>query len=467
MAFKRRTEFSSIPVELVVAFSKHLPIYSVACLSLTCKKLYNDQNLREIWVPHVKGRAAIERQNDEYTKQVRPDIRNHERLSFMLCLQVDLPQLLLCDYCLRFRPRQPSPRDSKDQIRFAPPYKDYLIPCSCSARRNGMMWLHYKEWSYHISFDHLQQLMLRNKCGGNHGPALTSLSLKSDWQLREYREQFRARWMKKMDVRPIFINSSLVLHICQRMLFNLSDLLAMKSDGISCSDYISVLIATCLKLCPCGSCTNISEISLWVRLQPGVELPSPGLSITSPLFKCNQCLTEVILNYFKHDEGDFELVVDTWTNLGSCAFSFSAAWLATASHSGIIYDSRCVTTARMLARQYSGYPSSMMTFFPSGTAINHASLRPKPTVPASVKGAIDKIGHLVNHQFSQKLPQKNIMRSCMYRLANSRNKKKNEATASKQNLLMEVAGDKETTEIPETKRKRRLFHFRPSRVAKA
>lgn len=290
----------------------HLPASSIACLALTCKCFYYSDRIRRRWSLAFDPSTSLNPCPDlPHACYPGPRVSTHDYLNFISLLQRDLPGYLRCDFCQKFHPVRQTPKFRENK-------EDWI---SCPTANTKGMWLSWRYFNFHLQYEDVQMVMNRHRFGEVHGASLDSIAVNTDWQvLRRRRDTF----LGMLNIEPEIIQGTLVLRTCQRLHF---------PKTVSKTWLFSICASNLLKVCE----HEINQVRLTCEIY-NLAKPQGLWSGTGPetckqggTHSCPLCYTHYSAAVLLHNNcsisAGMEIVLSTWTNLGSCKWSFSAPWL--------------------------------------------------------------------------------------------------------------------------------------------
>ncbi|KEQ99128.1 hypothetical protein AUEXF2481DRAFT_401097 [Aureobasidium subglaciale EXF-2481] len=318
---KKPCHIGKLPPELMMCIADNLPLHNVLCLALTSKDIFYST-----WICHYSEQNSP--MKDQYLQEVRPDIETPERLPFLEILLKEKAATSICDYC-----QTRVSRPILDHIRGRGLADDQRCPCQ-PRRTPEALSLYYKEWSIYLDFEHFRQVMYRRRLGTAYGTSPESLTFDSDWN-----NPGLGDWLTKLNLKPIFADSSLVLHATHRIIIPVEYLYSLhRSDSDTRLVVLNKLMESSIGRCHCNNPTQISTLLkctnyIFADLCSDYNFKDllSGSRISKP-HNCPNCLTQYVFALHRHSKAAiFEIVFDTWTNLGECKWTFSPEWLSTRS----------------------------------------------------------------------------------------------------------------------------------------
>lgn len=324
---------AKLPIDLVLEICRYLPLRSIACLALSKKSLYHARDMQRLWRPQLSPSQQIFRGPKDFASHDlgsewgecqmlhrRKDICNHELLLFLELLEHDLPSHWQCDLCMKLHRR----------VEHTASGRAYR-PCLASQTQGVFYQL--PEWKYTIPFGDAQQIIKRHTVGAPHGVPLTTIRNSQgwetvcDWPTQTFvtPEQPPLVWYKRLEVDPEIVDDERgpVLHLWaeQRLFFSGEYIEVLKTRsrdwvrniGQRAQDHLAI-------------CCHQHDIGEHVA-----EILESQMSLwgASPRFRqCDVCLTAYAFFIRKgHCKDGLQVILSTWTSLGSCRYSFSPAWL--------------------------------------------------------------------------------------------------------------------------------------------
>lgn len=362
-----------LPLELVREISTYLPAYSVAALSLTCKDLYNDETLRQSWTQKFY-QAEKEKGYSCFfgTKLWLPHFRNIDLLLLLRLLERDLPYMSVCGNCERLHTIRKIPLHmSRNDCECWSPY---------SKAPDLGMWLHWEDWDFNLSFEHVQDFMRHHILGPGFGSSTKRCSLVRNWHSHRFSTKYHAVWMRRLELRPTIINDCLMITTSQHIMVSDQYLQSLTNNGEDCIHIVANLASCSFKICQCyrsGKTVFLKrEIKRQLRqLWQDASKADLSTSLVLQLSRCSTCLTEFDFSLLRHKKGLYELVLNTWTNLGSCSSTYDPSWVLAISYSEYHYSSETIEELRRLAVLHIKYPSEHLQLEAIVTAIEDPFLR--------------------------------------------------------------------------------------------
>lgn len=323
---------AKLPTELVLQVCRYLPLRSIACLALAKKSLYHAQDMQNIWRTQLSPTQQIflcpedfalhefgSDLNERRMLHLRNDILNHELLLFLEMLGRDLPNHWRCDLCMRLHRRV---EYTASGLAYRP----------CIASQTQAVFYRLPEWNYTILFEDAQQAIKRHAIGAPHGIPLTTIrkdqgwEIVCDWPIQAFAapEQPPLVWYKQLEIRPEIVNDergpTLNLWAEQRLFFSGEYLVILRLRSHDWVRDIGQRAQTHLAVC-CHQHDIGQHVAELLETSRSLRTSSPKLR------QCDVCLTAYTFVLKGHNKGSFEIILSTWTSLGSCRYSFSPAWL--------------------------------------------------------------------------------------------------------------------------------------------
>jgi hypothetical protein len=290
---KQAGSLSRLPVELLYNIVEHLRVGETACLSLTCRELYQNEHLRQIWALALHGHPHW-----SCVKPWAPEL--NEKLGFLKLIWLDLPNHSLCGYCFTFYKR-------------GKPRSDWFDCGSCSeeaycATVQVAAGIHLPWWCIRAVLD-------CDVRGSARDRNLNCITLHTDWQTRNDVRRPPARWLARSSVQPELSGGRLMTHACQRLLYTPERSFISKRD-----DRLKLLWARrAVRYLPV--CEHLNRNNPLLPLPARVDWSVSEVSRlimdkacrkSSDLRRCSACLADCKWTVCKHPEGVIEIILDTW-----------------------------------------------------------------------------------------------------------------------------------------------------------
>ena len=153
-----------------------------------------------------------------------------------------------------------------------------------------------------------------------YGAPLESIAVHTDWeQVKKSVESSAAQsWLQKLDLYPEVVRGVLDIHTCQRILLGAN---LLSNEDITRDAFVSRCARQSFKTCHCYCYHPVNNIQVLLEL-------SVNRTRTDGGYLCLSCQTEWSFVIYDHKKRGLEIVLDTWTNLGSCNAPYSSAWLS-------------------------------------------------------------------------------------------------------------------------------------------
>lgn len=325
----------NLPLEVVLQICQALPLRSIVCVALTSRELYHAQALQKLWRSRLTGlnpkhrlcdcprlleaRAFKLRSEETDMLYMRTDICNHELLLTLELLDRDLPEHWLCDLCMKLHKRV---AQTEDGLTYRP----------CTLSQSNGLFYRLAPWDYQFQFEDAQQVMKRYIHGAPHGLPFEIIQMDqkwesiSDWSPRALgsTEPSPLIWKKSIEVKPEIVFSSgpvLTLWTKQRLFFPSVYIGVLGLRSHDWAREIGQKAETHFAICCHANDTGRHVAAL-------LDQPSRLCRASPELRRCDVCLTEyAFFVYQEYNKDSVEIVLSTWTSLGSCKHSFLPAWL--------------------------------------------------------------------------------------------------------------------------------------------
>lgn len=296
----------NLPTTLLLNVAKYLPTHSVVALSLTCKTLYADEVLYGTWKTALR---KDQRYDASYngSNSLGSSIKSLQTRSLTRLLERDMPSHFSCDVCSRLHPQ-------RDLLKFMTRADcDSWGPCTRYPTQGN--WLHYDTWDLHLNFEHLCQTFSRHvRDTGSAAAFIASNAFSSGWSPGRYSG---LPWKEKLDLRPMVHDETLIMHTCQRILFNKRDIRPATNIRPATSCLQPRTISSVLKPCQCPCGTNAADLLNKVTsMLHGASRKVGSISTRLEFEKCKTCLTQYSANIHEHEE-NLVICLDAWTTVGS------------------------------------------------------------------------------------------------------------------------------------------------------
>jgi hypothetical protein len=321
---KRISTLEDLPINIIVKIARLLPPRSVACLTLTSKSLHDAKGLKDIWTlgfDPSRNRCGCRTQSQPTCPPL--ELVNHERYLFLQILSRDLLSThQLCDACQILHLRWYE-RGNERHV------------CSSTSRAFTICGIPRSYWE----FQDVQRIMnsYRLAMQRETRKQFRLSTINNDWCVRYRAVKTRTRQgpsMKqlpqivKLDVEQRIINDQLVFHTRQRVLLTAAvlDLMDVQLQGPKFT--VGRLVNNLMSACPHygGESQIIKAVNESIAELEAKYLNQPvGLRCRGTL-KCTCCPTEFTLANYHHPGQGFEILLETWTNLGPCQWGYQSEW---------------------------------------------------------------------------------------------------------------------------------------------
>lgn len=286
----------TIPTELLLEISDHLPMHSFIALCLTCKDLYHNETLRRLWT-RVLPQCQQEYIENHDALYWGGRILNHQVYRLLHLLERDLPDRSFCRLCQKLHRRCDPPKFmTREECELWEP---------CPLKPSQTTWLHCDRWGLHLNFEIFESAYHREKrIGGDFAKLLRSISFASScWRLFHYHDE---TLQMKLELRPVSVGETLIIHTCQRVKFN-----SRYHGHQTKADKIPSFLR------PCQCFNDQSPFwPVWQLLRPDRTNTKAPKEI-SGMWRCRNCRVDCSISICESQERKLELRIETWQNMGS------------------------------------------------------------------------------------------------------------------------------------------------------
>lgn len=126
----------------------------------------------------------------------------------------------------------------------------------------------------------------------------------SRWLSHNYN---RRPWEERLDLKPVIHDKTLIMHACQRILFNKRDI------GSAASCIQPKTISSALEPCQCPRGTNATDLSNKMTIMLHEKVGSANARFDFE--KCKSCLTQYSVALHEQTTGVLEVSLDAWTTI--------------------------------------------------------------------------------------------------------------------------------------------------------
>lgn len=179
---------SRLPVELLYNVVEHLRVEEIACLSLTCRELYQDTHLRRSWASAFRGRPKW-----SHIDTRAPEL--DQRLRFLMLRWLDLPNHSLCGYCFNFYMK-------------GKPLSGWFDCGDCS--KTVHLWGIQVVAGNWLPWWCIRSVLDWDARGSAQDRNLNCMRLDTDWQLQNDSRQPPATWLAKSSVELEIVGGRLI-----------------------------------------------------------------------------------------------------------------------------------------------------------------------------------------------------------------------------------------------------------------
>lgn len=282
---------SRLPVELLYNIVVHLDVVETACLSLTCRELYQDEHLRQIWAFALRGLPHWSRADP-----LAPELNEKHR--FFKLIWLDLPSHFLCGFCFNFYKRE---KPGSDYFDCGSCSKEAYCPRIQVASGNYLPW-----WCVRAVLD-------CDARGSAQDRNLNCITLHTDWQTRNDVRQPPARWLARSSVEPELSRGKLITHACQRFLYTPEHSFVPDHPlNLLWAERAVRYLPVCEHLNRHNPLSPIPERLEWSVSEISRLMSDKACKQSSELRRCSVCLTVCRWTVCKHPEGVIEIFLDTW-----------------------------------------------------------------------------------------------------------------------------------------------------------
>ncbi len=270
-----RRGLSALPLEILLHIRDFLPLSSSACLVLCSRQMMT-----------ALGSQCL--------SSLRAGNQTMERRRFLIVLQKDLADWLLCYRCSLFHPVKSLP-GLKDRWRF-----HEEPPC---VRENGWIYLIF---GFYIRFQHLQLLMNQYRFGRPYTNHLENLSFNFSNIYKDCTLQGA--------LRCEIVAGQLLLRFSQKLEFPVPT---------NIRSIQTLLREICPHLHWFGGDPNFLSDAIKCRLS---HVSNSSCSGCSMLKCCRKCSTWFLVGARELEGSKTELLIEAWKYLGSCETPYDPKW---------------------------------------------------------------------------------------------------------------------------------------------
>lgn len=293
---------SNLPVELLYRIVKYLRTREVACLSLTCHELYQNEHLQQIWTSDLRGppRHASGCKMYPVPSYRRPP-KVEERLRFFMLMWMDLPNHSVCGRCFTFYKKY---RPLSGWFDCGDCGKDRSSPLRQVIAGHSL-----PGWCMRAVWDYVAYSAVRDK-------PLDCLTLEKDWQTHyDNSGEIPATWWIRSTINVEMAGWLPVTHACQRLLHTLG----YRRSNPERQDLTNQLLARrairSLRICEGSYHSPLSKE--WMTKWSMSDITKfmnddKAWKKTSETRRCIHYSTEYRWTVYRHGSDIIEIVLDTW-----------------------------------------------------------------------------------------------------------------------------------------------------------
>lgn len=369
-----------LPLEIILNITDCLQPRSTTCLALTCKKLYNTERLKHIWTcgfdPRETRCGCSHEMRNSSTCPPLPLV-NHEKYLFLQILSRNLPGKQLCDHCQCFH--------QQHEISIPRPWhKPSQLSRACGWTSVTGKPFSFFRTRYQLHFADAQQIMNRYRRREPSFMLSIRLSINTDWspQTLSYKEddpeeKAEAEIFVRLIVEANINSGHMIIHPKQTMC------ITVESEDMGWA-HSGLASAAVMKVCPHAESSDkiLKDTDVGLRaLSSHKSVSGVRKFMPEGTNRCTSCLTEFSLSIDHQEEEGYQMIVESWTNLGTCEWSHQPAWQA-ATADTVLPDRFTLhqnTTTAFKTIRGLGYPSAHGCRLANKSIIR--TVQPWPRIP--------------------------------------------------------------------------------------